>query len=428
MTAGAIRACAAPPASGTSAAPWRFLYATRERFPSSRVDLSELIGAALPPRGFSVDWYMRRAAVGPSAVLQPGPGQRVLLGGSAGSAWRDALAALRHLLALPARVAGGGYDFVMVRDLPLAAVLAAWTARRRGIPFFYWMSYPYPEADRLRAAMPALGQGRFKRLWLALRGRLSHWLLYRVVLPRADHVFVQSRRMLEAVAERGIAKAAMTPVPMGVNPAGMQAVTPSRDPRLAGREVLVYTGTLVRMRQPEFLLDVLHRLQARRPAVLLVLLGGAPPADMQALRERARALGLGGAVLFLGERPMAEAWSYVRAARVALSPLPPNPVLELGTPTKVVEYLALGRPVVASLHPDQSELLAGSGAGYCVEHEPGAFARAIEALLSDQPAAEAMAAPGPDYVQTRRSYAVLGEELARVLLELLSRSRRAATC
>src|SRR6185295_6774848 len=116
-----------------------------------------------------------------------------------------------HDLRMLRRLRRGGYDAVQVRDKFLVGVIALACARLWGVRSFFWLSFPVPEAQLLRAR-----SGTARHPWL---GRLRGWgtglLLYRVLLPRSDHVFVQSEQMRVNFCARGIDRSRLTPVPMG---------------------------------------------------------------------------------------------------------------------------------------------------------------------------------------------------------------------
>jgi glycosyltransferase involved in cell wall biosynthesis len=94
-------------------------------------------------------------------------------------------------------------------------------------------------------------------------------------------------------------------------------------------------------------------------------------------------------------------------------------VLDSASPTKVVEYLALGLPVVANNQPDQHQVLTESGAGFSVESKVPEFADAIVKILQDPALSAAMRKAGPPYVRARRSYAVIGARVAEVYRRIL---------
>src|SRR5690606_25643059 len=128
----------------------------------------------------------------------------------------------------------------------LSAVLALLAARRHDVPFFYWLAYPHPEAS-LHAARTGTARYRF---FYYLRGVVQRFLLYRVIMPGATHVFVQSEQMRRDVAREGIPLEKMTAVPSSVELAKIDAVTPPADvEKPAGERWLMYVGTLIRDRK-----------------------------------------------------------------------------------------------------------------------------------------------------------------------------------
>ena len=87
-------------------------------------------------------------------------------------------------------------------------------------------------------------------------------------------------------------------------------------------------------------------------------------------------------------------------------------LFDVSSPTKLVEYLALGIPGIANDIPDQQRVLDDSGAGLCVPMDVGAFRDAVLEVLGNPVAARRFAARGPGYVQAHRTYAVLAAKVA----------------
>lgn len=400
--------------------PLRLMYVVPEPWPTFRVDVAVLFGRRLPESGIESDLVTLRAS---ADATEPWPGGHALLGRPAGGASGKHLGYFAHALAAMSRLRRGEHDALQVRDMPLVA-LAGWAiARWKGVPFFYWMSYPMPDGQLALARERGLGAGLARYLFPLVRGRIGSFLLYRVVLRVADHVFVQSDRMREDLAQRGIARDRMTPVPMGVDAdaAGPLQVLPSDDPRLQGRDVMVYLGTLDRPRRIERLFDMLARMKRVRPQALLVLAGDTHDATHRRwLRDEAERLGVADDIVWTGWLPTGEAWRYVRAARLGLSPFPRGPLLDSASPTKVPEYLCLGVPVLCNDNPDQRALLEATGAGRCVPYDAQAFADAAAEILGMSAGdRQAMARSGAAYVRTHRDYAVIAREVARVYRRLL---------
>jgi glycosyltransferase involved in cell wall biosynthesis len=90
----------------------------------------------------------------------------------------------------------------------------------------------------------------------------------------------------------------------------------------------------------------------------------------------------------------------------------------VSSPTKLVEYLALGIPSVANDIPDQQLVIEQSGAGLCVPMEARAFAAAVRTLLRDRALAQQFAQRGPAYVRSHRTYDILGRNVAESYRQL----------
>jgi len=211
---------------------------------------------------------------------------------------------------------------------------------------------------------------------------------------------------------------------MGVTTAihNPQTIAPVNDSRLEGRKVLVYLGSLDPERTIEVLVQALALVTAEGLDAVLAVVGVAPDADRRRLERGADRQGMSERLIFTGHLPLIEALAYVRRADVCLAPFPTWPALYLSaTPTKLVEYLAMGRPVVASDHPDQRRVIEQSGAGLIVSNGPESFAAAILGLLANPGDAEAMGARGPAWVAAHRDYAVLSRTVAEVYDRLLGR-------
>jgi glycosyltransferase involved in cell wall biosynthesis len=214
----------------------------------------------------------------------------------------------------------------------------------------------------------------------------------------------------------------MTAVPMGVDAElfDRSTVEPADDPRLDGRRVLLYLGRVAQARKSGFLLDVVEQLRAAMPEVLLVIAGDAPSDDEMAwMRAEIARRGLDSHVLLTGWLPQRSALGYAVRAEVGLSPIPRGALYDVSSPTKLVEYLALGIPSVANDIPDQALVVAQSGAGLCVPMEADAFAAAARHLLEDRALAAEFAQRGPAYVKSHRTYAILGKVVAETYTKIL---------
>lgn len=389
----------------------KLLYITEDRYPPFRADVVELFARQMPARGHEIDWLMQR---GPEALSLDSPttwlGNRVHLtprsrrGGMLGRVFNNLLGLVGDLMILPLALRGH-YDVIQVRDKFFAGLVAWLAARLTGARFVHWMSYPFAESKLHQARNRLVPHHRL----VLLKGHAIRLMLYRIILPLADHVFVQSERMKEDVAREGIDPAKMTPVPMGIKADQVGKAEDARAPD-AQAPLLLYLGIILKLRQTEMLVRVLDRVRKHYPGASLLYVGeGQLPSDRQAVEDEAKRLGLADAVTVTGFLPMEQAWEHVRRADICFSPFYPIPVLLSTSPTKLIEYMALAKCIVANEHPEQCQVMADSGVGRCIPWDEQAFADEVCRLLDDPELARAMAARGPEWVAKNRTYDVIAD-------------------
>jgi len=378
----------------------------RDGLPPSRVDVSVLFDKTLRRLGIETDFVGPRGQGGGSPE-SPCAGRQFETGhrNDPRSLWRE----LRLLWRL-----AEAYDAVVVRDRPLAASALFVVARFRRTPCIYWMSFPMPLGDRVGASLHWSAGRRATAALTWLRGTFAQWVQDNFVLPRAHHVFVQSQAMLvQVLAMSALPQARLSAVPMGVDRDRLPELIDLPPP---AAPCIAYLGSLDRARHLEVLIDAFVLVRACHVGARLVLVGSAPlDSDVTWLKAHAARCGVLDQVDFTGPLPMAQAWRHLLEASVCVSPVPPGPLHDVSSPTKVVEYLALAMPVVANDIPDQRHLLEACGGGTCVAFEAPAFARAILDLLDDLPAARCAARLARPRLLALRSYDVLGRQVAAEL-------------
>ncbi len=185
----------------------------------------------------------------------------------------------------------------------------------------------------------------------------------------------------------------------------------------------MYLGTLNASRQLDVVIDALALLHAQGVAARLLLIGTADDAADQAqLESYAASTAMTSQVEFTGYLPHAQAIEQAARADIGLSPIPRLAIFEVASPTKLIEYMALGLPVVANDHPEQKMILAESRAGICTPWGARHFARAVR-WLGAHSVSERMAIGkrGRDWVELNRTYASIADDVERKCLEVIAR-------
>jgi glycosyltransferase involved in cell wall biosynthesis len=137
----------------------------------------------------------------------------------------------------------------------------------------------------------------------------------------------------------------------------------------------------------------------------------------------ARRLGLDGVVEFTGRVPDEAVQAYLSTADLCLSPDPKNPLNDVSSMNKVVEYMAMSCPVVSfDLH--EARVTAGDAAVYAADNDEARFAELIAELLDDRERRRQMGKTGRRRVEQTLSWEVSRANLLAAYRDLLARPLR----
>lgn len=302
------------------------------------------------------------------------------------------------LLALYASLRDG-FDIVHTHNPPdLLVVIAA---------FFklFGKRFVYDHHD----LAPEMYQALFERQDGALYRILV--LLERLSCRLADHVIVTNDSYRAVDLARGrVPEVRLSIVRNGPDPATMRPTEPARGLRQPGRATLLYVGDMGHHDGVDYLLQALVHLREELGdhAFHCYLVGGGDARP--ALAALAAELALDDHVTFTGRVPHAEVPAYLSAADVCLAPEPSNAYNDRSTMIKILEYMAVARPIVAFDLPEHRRS-AGDAASYARRNDPAEFAGCIAALLADPDRAAEMGALGRERVLTTLAWSTQAPHL-----------------
>ena len=215
---------------------------------------------------------------------------------------------------------------------------------------------------------------------LPKRGLLA---LERATFRTADHVVATNASYAEIAMRRGGKPPSdVTVVRSGPDEQRLQRKATVRALRRGRKHLVAYIGVM----GPQDGVDLAVRAAAHvvhelgREDVAFTFMGSGDSYDhIVALRDE---LGLKDYVELPGRVPDETVVDVLSTAALALSPDPKNPLNDVSTMNKTLEYMAFELPVVA-FDLKETRVSAGDAATYVQSGDVGAYARAIVALLDD---------------------------------------------
>jgi glycosyltransferase involved in cell wall biosynthesis len=265
------------------------------------------------------------------------------------------------------------FDVVHVNTMPDFMVLAALGPRLLGAKVILDIHDVMPEIYMEKFGLPA-----------------THWKIrfIRAVevfsAARADAVLTEEHPKGELLAAHGVPAGKIAVLlnlpddaifPREPAPPAPARVLGLADPAADFR--LIYHGTLARRHGLDRAVEAMARLAGEWPGLRLEVIGEGD--QLPELRARVAALGLDGRVrLAEGLRPIEEILPVLREAHLAIIPTRVEPSTDYMLPTKMLEYLSLGVPLLVTPTRTVRHYFGETHPLYLEDPSPGPLAGRID--------------------------------------------------
>lgn len=293
-----------------------------------------------------------------------------------------------------------------------------------------WSGFPLAEA-RLRFGykflyeVNGLPSIEMKYHYPALRNapvldKIREWEA--ATLRLADAIICPASVTAAYIASLGVAPDKITVIPNGIDSSRFQPV-PAAPP--ADLPTILYIGTLADWQGLPTLIAAMPHILARRP-VRLRLVGRGRKRQRKQLEKQLRKAGLNDHISIEPAVPHNQVPALIAQADVCVAPLGYNDrnVTQGCCPLKVLEYMASGRPIVASNLPVVRELVCpGSEALLFNPDDPEDLAKQILTILDDPGLAAQLGASAAARAQSCFTWQIAQAHLIQVYQRLLEPSR-----
>ena len=229
------------------------------------------------------------------------------------------------------------YDLVYVHNMPDILVASALLPKIFGAKVILDQHDPMPEL------MTTIF--RLDKSSAAVRGmeRLEKWSI-----ARANLVIT-----VNAACKRIFAGRSCRPGKVGIvmnSPDdkifGAEPARPRAWDASGGQFVIMYHGSIVERNGLNLAVDALARIRKSLPFVQLRIYGRSTP-FLERVMAEVRSRGLENCVRYRGPRSLEQLVPEIEACDLGIIPNHHSAFAEINTPTRIFEYLALGRPVIA---------------------------------------------------------------------------------
>ncbi len=250
-------------------------------------------------------------------------------------------------------------------------------------------------------------------------------VLERYVYNRAHAVVTVTLHLKKYVQSFGVPESRVRVLPSGVDTA---MFSPGRrnDTLLKtwGIEpddpVILFMGTVYKFSGLDRVIKDFPRLLARHPRAKLLIVGcgeGEP-----ALKALATETGVSKNVVFGGLQPYAALPDIIRSSDVCINPFDLNPITRDILPTKLFQYLACNKPVVATPLPGTIPFLSGEDHGiiYCLQES---FVDQLSDILGDPQRRESLGRKGVAVTSASYDWKRIAETMIGWMNELARPSR-----
>ncbi|HOX05456.1 MAG TPA: glycosyltransferase family 4 protein [Planctomycetota bacterium] len=228
------------------------------------------------------------------------------------------------------------YRLVHVHNMPDVLVFTALLPRLTGAKVVLDLHDPMPEVFMTKYG---LGANHPVLMLLRLLERCSIAMANLVLTP---NISFQNLFVSRGCPERKIAIVMNSPQETVFRPAPAgDGARPGGD----GRRVLMYHGTIVERHGLDTALEALDRLREELPGISFQVYGDGD--FVEAFQRRVGELRLEGAVAYHGRVSLERIAAAIPAIDVGVIPNKRSVFTDLNLPTRIFEYLAMGKPVVA---------------------------------------------------------------------------------
>lgn len=233
------------------------------------------------------------------------------------------------------------------------------------------------------------------------------------IISNANEVLTTTNDLARYAIEMGADGNNVNYFPLGINLREFRPII--KDLELAQNlgvsledKVIVFIGTIYDFSGLDLLINEFEKLKNNVGKIKLLIVGGGTSfTKIQSLVKERK---LEQDVILTGFKPQNQLPRYISLADICVNPFEINYVTERILPTKILEYLACGKPVLSTLLKGTKELLPTNEYGI-VYSSSDKFVDTLSSLICDSKKLDSLGKKGYAYITANHDWDVLTEQL-----------------
>jgi len=300
-------------------------------------------------------------------------------------------------------------DAVILYGWPTVGIQTLLSARKFNVPIVF------RSIDVLHELVP----------WRSLAAATR--ILERHIYRKVDAVFPVTLHLKQHILSYGVPESRIRVLPSGVDtrmfspgPRNIQLLQKwgigAQDP------VLLFMGTIYKFSGLDRVIAEFPSLLSGHPGARLLIIGCGEDEDR--LKELSMKIGIASHIIFGGLQPYSALADFIRSSDVCINPFELNGITRNILPTKLFQYLACGRPVVATKLPGTVPFLSGEEHGivYC---SLARFVDCIGDLLDQSERREDLGVRGVEVTRANYEWRRIAETMVSWIAEFGGKSLNA---
>lgn len=307
------------------------------------------------------------------------------------------------------------FNYIFVRNGVMESLMALYFKRKHNVKFCFHLSSMHGYHDIFKESSSTFSSA----LLYNLKNRYLKIFFYNFILKRADIVLPISSYMSKLLASKVGSKQKLLPSPLSGPEAFLFPSSKNQNSEknlLKGGKKLLHLGVISNRRRSSTLFKIIKELKEFHSDIVLNILGHIEANENKDIIQKlSEEYGVSSNINFIGKVTYQEVPRYIKQADVGIISIPPEPKYMVSSPTKFIELLSVGVPVVFNreihlMRNISRKSLSGIGVDY---NNIGQYVQAIRFLLDNNQLSKKLGKNGSTWVRENFTNKRLSEQIIK---------------